>query len=107
MAALLPGSITRVPRRWGGTDEARLLIAGQQARHVDLQPFEEGGVPNEAVLDHLRQTAGQLTLGQSVKGADVNYDLCPRGRIFMYKSPRRSAVVRSCPSILGNSQQSH
>lgn len=85
MAALLPGSITHVPRRGGRADEPRLLLAGQQARHVDLQPFEEGGVPNEAVLDHLRQTAGQLTLGQSVKGADVNYDLCPGGMLFMYR----------------------
>ena len=88
-------------------DDARLLLAGQQAGHVDLQPLEEGSVPNEAVLDHLRQTAGQLPLGQSVEGADVNYNLCSSGVVFTYKRPQQSALVARCPSTLSILQQCH
>ena len=50
----------------------RVRILVEQRRHIRLEPVEEVGVSDRAMLDNLRQSGYQLTLGQGIERTGID-----------------------------------
>jgi hypothetical protein len=59
-------------RQERSTASARASIAGQQALEIGLDPFEEGQVADQAVLDDLGEAGLQLAVRQGAEGGSAS-----------------------------------